>query len=53
MAKVKLYLIGDSKAEETNSWLAMTNDMGDAQALLESLEGATSLKIIDVEVKDD
>jgi len=52
MKHIKLYLIGDKKAEETNSWLAMTNDLAKAGALLEQMEGASTMKIIDVEAND-
>lgn len=44
----KLWLVGDKNATKTNSWLAMTNDEAEAQRLLETLDGATCTKSIDV-----
>lgn len=52
MRKIKLYLVGDKESEKTNSWLAMTNDIAQAQYLIETIEAATSLKIIDVEADE-
>lgn len=52
MRKIKLYLVGNDESEKTNSWLAMTNDIRQAQNLIENMEGATALKIIDVEADE-
>ena len=48
MDAVKVYLVGDKNSEKTNSWLAMTNCANKAAELLAEMEGATSLRIINV-----
>ena len=45
---VKLYLVGDQNSPKTNSWLAMTNCEAEALNLLNTLEGASCTKCIDV-----
>jgi hypothetical protein len=45
---VKIYLIGDATSPQTNSWLAMTNDIKQVEVLMEELEGACTYKSLTV-----
>ena len=44
----KVYLVGTEESPKTNQWLAMTNSEAEAKNLLETLEGATTFKTIEV-----
>jgi len=44
----EVYLVGSEESPKTNQWLAMTNNMDEVENLLETLEGATTFKTIEV-----
>jgi len=44
----EIYLVGSEESLKTNQWLAMTNNMDEVENLLETLEGATTFKTIEV-----
>ena len=44
----EIYLVGTEESPKTNQWLAMTNSLEEVENLLETLEGATTFKTIEV-----
>ncbi len=44
----KVWVVGDESSPKTNQWLAMTNNKDEAEKLLTTLEGASTLKEVDV-----
>ena len=48
MSKTIVYVVGPEEALKTNQWLAMTNSHEEAYKLLETLEGATIMKEVEV-----
>ncbi len=43
-----VHLVGDKDSSKTNSWLAMTNSLKEAERLVGTMAGATSVKTIEV-----
>ena len=50
---VKVYLVGDEDSPKTNSWLAMTNSIEEANRLMEEMGDTCSFKSITVKEKSD
>lgn len=48
MTKTVVYVVGPEEALKTNQWLAMTNNHDEALGLLVTLEGATTIKEVEV-----
>ena len=48
MSKTIVYVVGPEEALKTNQWLAMTDSLKEAYRLLETLEGATTMKEVEV-----
>ena len=48
MSKTIVYVVGPEEALKTNQWLAMTNSHEEAQRLVGTLEGATTIKEVEV-----
>jgi hypothetical protein len=48
MSKTIVYVVGPEEALKTNQWLAMTNSHEEAYKLLETLDGATTIKEVEV-----
>lgn len=46
-----VYVVGTAESLKTNRWLAMTNSEESAKGLLETLEGATTIKAVTVQPK--
>lgn len=44
----KVYLVGDKNSVKNNSWLAMTNDLGEAERLVKEIPEAVNIKPIEV-----
>ena len=48
MSKTIVYVVGPEEALKTNQWLAMTDSLKEAYRLIETLEGATTIKEVEV-----
>lgn len=48
MSSTFIHLVGDKDSPKTNSWLAMCADEEAAQEALETIEGATTTKVVEV-----
>ena len=46
MAQTKVYLVGDKDSPKANSWLAMTNNWGEAERLMKEIGPEATHKVV-------